>query len=377
MTNNLFMPGNGPSDAHDVHIALDAIQHDLEARHAGRTQARVLMGYSLGAFHTFYIAAADEDPEQRLIGFDRYVTLDAPVRLLHAVEELDSFYGVPLELPEEERPRWVSDLLRGDLGRSFHDRRPVAQKISERIGITLTLNALALAATLLIAVPLGTAAALRPGSAWDRIGAGGTYLLYAVPLFWAGLLLQIFFSVRLGWFPLAGVRSPDAESLSGLSALADRAAHLVLPVVCLGYSGLAYVSRFVRATLIENEAGESWRAARARGLSLFGVLYRHGFRQAGVPLLTLAGFLLPALVGGSVIVEMVFAVPGVGRLFVDAVFQRDVPVVMGLTLLSGAATLVGIVLLILFIHSQPQRSRAVFSWSEVSVHRSTIIAITR
>jgi peptide/nickel transport system permease protein len=239
---------------------------------------------------------------------------------------------------------WLGELARGDLGRSFHDRRPVTEKIGERIGVTVTLNVCSIVLTLLIAVPLGTAAALRPGSMWDRLAAGGTYMLYAVPAFWAGLLLQIVLSVQLGWFPLAGLRSPQHEFLGDLARFGDRALHLVLPVLCLSYGGLAYISRFVRATLIESAAGESWRAARARGLSLPAVMLRHGFRLAGVPLLTLAGFLLPALVGGSVIVETVFAIPGLGRLFVDAAFQRDVPVLMGLTLLSGAATLIGIML---------------------------------
>jgi len=257
--------------------------------------------------------------------------------------ELRAQYHLDEPLPRQYM-LWLSDLLRGDLGRSFHDRRPVRQRIAERLGVTLALNACSLAILLLVAVPLGTFAALRPGSVWDRFAAGGTYLLYAVPVFWAGLLLQILFSVQLDWLPLAGLRSHDHEFLSGLARLADRAVHLILPIVCLSYGGVAYVSRFVRATLMENAAGESWRAARARGLSLLGVLYRHGFRQAGVPLLTLAGFLLPSMVGGSVIVETVFAIPGVGRLFVDAAFQRDVPVLMGLTLLSGAATLAGILL---------------------------------
>jgi len=239
---------------------------------------------------------------------------------------------------------WLGEVARGDLGRSFHDRRPVTEKIGERIGVTVTLNLCSIVLTLLIAVPLGTAAALRPGSHWDRLAAGGTYMLYAVPAFWAGLLLQIVLSVHLGWFPLAGLRSPQHEFLGDAARLVDRVSHLVLPVLCLSYGGLAYISRFVRATLIEGAAGESWRAARARGLSLPAVMLRHGFRLAGVPLLTLAGFLLPALVGGSVIVETVFAIPGLGRLFVDAAFQRDMPVLMGLTLLSGAATLAGITL---------------------------------
>ncbi len=121
-------------------------------------------------------------------------------------------------------------------------------------------------------------------------------------------------------------------------------AHLLLPAVCLAYPGIAFVSRFVRGTLVDSRLVEAARAARARGLSERGVLVRHGFRQASVPLLTLAGFLLPGLVGGSVIIETIFAIPGLGRLFVEAMFERDVPVIMGLTLLSGAATLLGIFL---------------------------------
>jgi len=240
---------------------------------------------------------------------------------------------------------WVGDVLHGDLGRSLRDRRPVAEKIGERLGVSLTLNALALIVMLALSVPLGAAAAWRPGSRWDRLSAGGTYLLYAVPAFWAGLLLQLLFSVRLGWLPLAGLASAGDVELAGpLARASDRLAHLVLPVICLSYGGLAYLTRFVRATLLDAATGESLAAARARGLSALGAFYRHGFRLAAVPLLTLAGFLLPALVGGSVIVETVFSIPGLGRLFVDAAFQRDYPVLMGLTLLSGGATLGGILL---------------------------------
>lgn len=240
--------------------------------------------------------------------------------------------------------RWLADVLRGDLGRSFHDRRPVAEKIRERLGVSLVLNSLALALMVGIAVPLGALAAWRPGSRLDRWAAAGTYAAYAVPAFWAALLLQIVFAVRLDWLPLAGLTSEGYERLGAAGRLLDRARHLVLPVACLGYGGLAYLSRFVRATLLDSTNLETVRAARARGLGFFSVLCRHGFRQAAVPMLTLAGFLLPSLVGGSVIVETVFAIPGLGRLFVDAVLSRDLPVLMGLTLLSGAATLGGIVL---------------------------------
>jgi peptide/nickel transport system permease protein len=195
----------------------------------------------------------------------------------------------------------------------------------------------------LLAVPIGALAALHPGSWSDRIGAGAAFALWALPVFWAAILLQSLFAARLDWLPLAGSRSPSWELLSPAARLVDRAAHLVLPVACLSYGGIAYLARFVRAVLVEGELAESRRAARARGRSQLGVVVLHGFRLAGVPLLTLAGFLLPALVSGSVIVETIFALPGLGRLFVEAAFQRDVPVLMALTLLTGTATLIGIV----------------------------------
>lgn len=268
---------------------------------------------------------------------------DAPVRRLPAerVAELRALYHLDEPL-HRQYLLWLGDLMEGNLGRSFHDHRPVAEKIGERLGITLTLNLISLVLMVVLAVPVGAAAAWRPGSRLDRLTGVVCYGLYAVPVFWAGLLLQILFSLRLEWLPLYGLASDTTEA-GVLGRWGDQAAHMLLPVLCLTYGGLAYLSRFVRATLAENLRGESVRAARARGLSLPGVLFRHGFRQAAVPMLTLAGFLLPGLVGGSVIVETIFAIPGLGRLFVDAILQRDVPVIMGLTLLSGTATLAGIV----------------------------------
>ncbi len=260
-----------------------------------------------------------------------------------ALAEMRAQYRLDLPL-HRQYLLWLGDLMRGDLGRSFYDKRPVAEKIGERIGITLAINGMALVLTLVIAVPLGAAAAMRPGSRFDRMTATGTYLLYAVPVFWAALLLQMLFAVELDWLPLAGVRSPGSDEFGFLRRGFDQLRHVILPVTCLTYGGLAYVSRFVRATLLDSAVRESWRAARARGLSDTAVLLRHGLRQAGVPLLTLSGFILPALVGGSVIVEKIFGIPGIGRLFIQAALERDMPVLMGLTLLSGAATLAGILI---------------------------------
>jgi peptide/nickel transport system permease protein len=252
-------------------------------------------------------------------------------RLYHLDRPLHVQYGL-----------WLRGLVQGDLGLSFHDRRPVAEKIRERLWISIAINGLALLSMVLLAVPLGALSAWRPGSRLDRYSSWITYGAYAIPVFWAALMLQILFAVRLGWLPLAGLDSDGWETLGTVQRAADRLWHLVLPVTCLSLGGLAYLSRFVRATLLENTAAETALAARARGLSSLTVMLRHGFRQAAVPMLTLAGLLLPALVSGSVIVENIFAIPGLGRLFVEAAFQRDVPVLMALTLLSAAATLLGI-----------------------------------
>jgi len=253
-------------------------------------------------------------------------------RLYHLDQPLHWQYGL-----------WLTSMLRGDLGTSFHDRRPVTAKIRERLGTTLGLNAAALAISILLAVPLGAFAAWRPGSWPDRSIGLVTYFVHALPVFCGALLLQIAFSVHLGWLPLAGIATDGTASGGTLATALDRIRHMVLPVVCLSYGSLAYLSRFVRATLLENASAESTLAARARGLGPVVAFVRHGFRLAAIPMLTLAGLLLPALVGGSVIVESIFAVPGLGRMFLDAALQRDLPVLLGLTLLAGVSTLVGIV----------------------------------
>lgn len=243
----------------------------------------------------------------------------------------------------EQYVLWLADVASGDLGRSFRDRRPVTELIAERVGPTVSLNLVAVLLVVGIGVPVGTLAAQRPGSRLDRWTAVGGYALYAVPVFWAALVLQTVFAVHLDWFPLHGLASEHAADHGLATRALDRLAHLVLPGVALAYGGVAYLARFVRATLLDAALPSAARAARARGLSPAAVLLRHGFRQAAIPLLTLAGFLIPTLLGGSVLVETVFDIPGLGLLFFDAALQRDLPVLLGLTLLSGVATLGGVI----------------------------------
>jgi peptide/nickel transport system permease protein len=253
-----------------------------------------------------------------------------------AAEELRRLYGLERPIPERFAA-WVSRAARFDLGESFVDRRPVAERIREALPNTLVLNGLALALALSIAIPLGVVAGGRPESPFDRLSGAALFALYSMPSFWAALLLQSLFAVQLRWLPLYGVASDPAPP--GLAGLADRLAHAALPASCLAYGTLAFVARLVRSGVAETREADFVLAARARGASRRRALWTHAFPNAVLPLLTLFGLLLPALLSGSVIVERIFAWPGLGRLYFDSILARDYPVILGLSLLSAVATL--------------------------------------
>jgi peptide/nickel transport system permease protein len=238
--------------------------------------------------------------------------------------------------------RWLGDVARGRFGFSEVEQRPVATILAERLPVSLALNAAALVVTFAFAVPLGILGAWRPGGRWDRLSATATTALYAVPVFWMALLLQWVFSVRLGWLPLFGTSSETDPS--AWVRFLDAFRHGVLPVACLSYGGIAYVSRFTRVAIIENAGEAGGRGARARGMSALRYIGTHGLAQASVPLLTLLGFLIPRLVGGSILVEQIFGIPGLGQLLWNAILARDLAVVLALTLVTGIATLAGVTL---------------------------------
>jgi peptide/nickel transport system permease protein len=253
-----------------------------------------------------------------------------------AREEMRRLYGLDRPLPERFF-RWIGRVARFDLGESFADRRPVSERIREALPATLVLNGLALFFTLAIAIPIGVAAGGRPEGVFDRTSGVVLFALYSMPVFWAALLLQTLLSVKLGWLPLYGVSSDPSPA--GLGGVADRLAHLALPVMCLTYASLAFFARLVRAGVVEARSQDYVTAALARGVSRRGALWRHAFRNALLPLITLLGLLLPGLLSGSVIVERIFAWPGLGRLFFDSILSRDYPVVLGLSLVGAVATL--------------------------------------
>ena len=253
-----------------------------------------------------------------------------------AAEEMRRMYGLDRPLPERFG-NWLSRVARFDLGDSFVDHRPVAERIREALPHTLVLNGLALLLALAIAIPLGVVAGGNPEGTFDRLSGAAVFALYSLPTFWAALLLQTLLAVKLRWLPLYAVASDVPPP--GLAGLLDRMAHLALPVTCLTYGTLAFVARLVRSGVVEARASDYVLAARARGASKRQALWRHAFRNALLPLITLFGLLLPALLSGSVIVERVFAWPGLGRLYFESILSRDYPMILALSLLSAVATL--------------------------------------
>ena len=236
---------------------------------------------------------------------------------------------------------WLRRFARFDFGASFLDGRPVAQKIIERVPVTLTINVLSLIFVFCVAVPLGIQAARKPGSAFDNVTTFLVFILFAAPTFWLALLLMQLFCIHLGWFPISGITSMDFEYLSPLQKAFDLAWHLALPVFVSSLGSFAGISRYMRFSMIEAMAQPYIVAARAKGLPERVVVYKHGLRNALLPIVTVIGLSIPGLLGGSVIFESIFALPGLGRLFYEAVMSRDYPLIMASVALGALLTMAG------------------------------------
>ncbi len=299
-----------------------------------------LVGVTLVAF--FILNLLPSDPLQVWSGG---ASLSA-----EASERLRSELGVERG-PAARYAAWALALMRGDLGRSLRDGRPVASVIGDALPWSLALNLCAVLAIYGFAVPFGLVGASSPGSLADRAGGWALLLLYAVPPFAAALLLQRWVSVGLGWLPLQGV---SAEGGSFAARVWDLLRHLTLPTLCLALSGWAIVARYSRAAFRSMLGREFLSLARAKGLSRLRA-HLHVAANTAVPFVTLLATLVPGLVGGSIIVEQVFSLPGVGRLYLAAVEARDYPVVLGLTLLSAVLVLAAHLLVdLLYLLADPR-----------------------
>lgn len=259
-------------------------------------------------------------------------------------ETLRQLYGLDQPI-HVQFGRWLWRVIRLDFGRSYMpDGRLVLDKIAERIPITLGLNLLELLIIFSVAVPLGILSATRQYSAFDKSMTLFVFVGFATPDFWLALLLMILFGVQLGWLPMSGLRSLNFEYLDLWGQVWDVLSHLILPVLVASFGGLAYLSRLMRGSLLEVIRQDYIRTARAKGLPERGVIYKHGVRNAIIPVVTLLGLMLPGLLGGSVFIETVFAIPGMGQLFVQSAFSRDEPVLMALIVIGASLSLLGNIL---------------------------------
>jgi peptide/nickel transport system permease protein len=230
---------------------------------------------------------------------------------------------------------WAAAALRGDLGRSFKTGDAVTTLILDRLGPTLVLTGSALVFALVVAIPLGVLAAVRRGSIWDTIGSSVSLFGVSFPSFWLGIMLILLFSEVLGLLPASGLSEYGRER-----DVATRIRHLILPTLTLGLIQMAAFMRFTRSSLLEVLRQDYVRTARAKGLPGTRVVWRHALRNALIPVVTVVGLSLPTLVGGAVLTETVFAWPGIGRLAVGAVFERDYPVIMGVNLMVAAVVII-------------------------------------
>ncbi len=234
---------------------------------------------------------------------------------------------------------WLKKLFTGKLY-SFKDGKPVLKKIAERLPATLLLNLVAMLIIFSLAIPLGVFSAVRRYSLLDNLGTFGAYLGISIPSFWLAYLL-ILGMVKLFGYPILGMRSFAIEDLTVVEFVLDRWWHLMLPSVILAIGGIAVISRYTRSSMLEVIRQDYIRTARAKGLAEDDVYYRHALRNALLPIVTIFGFLIPGLISGSVIIETVFAWPGIGRLAYQAVLARDYSVVMTILTISSGLTLLG------------------------------------
>ena len=292
----------------------------------------VLLGITIISFGVMHLAPGDITTLETSLN---------PRSGQEAREQLREAYNLDEPIPVQYG-LWLKRVVQLDFGNSFSGaNRPVLDKLAERIPVTLTINIAAMVLILAVAIPIGVISAVRQNSLVDRTLTVIVFLAFAIPGFWLALLLMVAFGVQLGWLPVSGLTSYNFQSMGPLEQLADYARHLILPVVVSAFAGIAGFSRYVRSSMLEVIRQDYILTARAKGLPERTVVYRHALRNALLPVITLLGLSVPGLIGGSVIFETIFGIPGMGKLMFDAIMSRDYPVVMGTLVITAVLTLLG------------------------------------
>lgn len=291
----------------------------------------MLLGISIISFCVIHLAPGSP--------VDSAATLNSKVSF-EAKEKLIAQYGLdkPLYL---QYLNWLRRIATFDFGTSYMDGQKVLRKIATRLPITLLINILSISLILLISVPIGITSAVKEGSFYDRFMTIFVFIGFAIPGFWLALMLMSFFGITLGWLPVQGIMSLDFDKLSLSGKIFDVGKHLILPVSVSCFGSLAAMSRYMRSNMLEILGKDYIKTARAKGLSERAVIYRHALKNALLPVITLLGLSVPGLIGGSVIMESVFGIPGMGRLFYESVMGRDYPVIMAILVIGALLTLAG------------------------------------
>lgn len=263
-----------------------------------------------------------------------------PKMTAQAKAKLAELYGLDKPLLAQYS-NWVKRLAQFDFGRSFADGEKVTAKIGRAIPVTLFINGLALLLIILIGVPLGVLGAVKKDSAADKALTLFVFAGFSMPTFWLALLLMSLFGVTWHLLPVSGLYSLFHEEMGFAQKAADITRHLALPLFVASITGLAGISRFMRSGMLQVLKENYIRTARAKGLPEKKVLYEHALKNALLPIVTILGLSIPGLLGGSVIFESIFSIPGMGRLFFNSVFARDYPVIMGILVLGALLTLIG------------------------------------
>jgi peptide/nickel transport system permease protein len=292
----------------------------------------MLLGITIISFAVIHLTPGEPD----IVGSEMNPKVTKEVR-----ERIRSLYGLDKPL-YVQYGLWLKRIVRLDFGTSFApDRRPVISKIKERLPITISINLISMALIFLIGIPIGIYCARYKDSLLDKALTTFVFAGYALPTFWVALLLMMFFGVYLELLPISGLKSFNWDELGPLEKVGDLAGHLILPVSISAIGGLAGISRYMKNSLLEVLRQEYITTAYAKGLPDGVVLRKHALRNALLPVITVLGLSVPGLIGGSVIFESIFSIPGMGQLFFLSVMSRDYPTIMGILVIGAFLTLVG------------------------------------
>ncbi|MCE7791336.1 ABC transporter permease [Salipaludibacillus sp. CUR1] len=285
----------------------------------------ILIGISILTFSVMHLAPGS--PTSMLLAPD----IGPEVRI--AFEER---YGLNDPIPVQY-VKWMGAMIQGDMGYSLvRVGMPVSEMIMNRLPNTLILMGASTIIAIVISIPLGIISARRQYTVTDYSVTFGSFVGIATPNFWIGLLLIMWLSVNLGWFPSGGT-----HTLNEPFSILDRLHHLFLPALVLATADMAGLTRYSRSSMLEVIRQDYMRTARAKGFTENTVIYKHGLRNGLIPIITIFGLMLPSFFAGSVVVERIFAWPGIGDLLITSVFQRDYPVIMGITMISAVLVVLG------------------------------------